>query len=74
MVLARRMVKVRTRWGVVTFKVAGTGAEFHASPEYSDVVKLARNAGVPVRLVLEDVRSHWRKAAKKPRVRRGQIS
>jgi uncharacterized protein (DUF111 family) len=57
--LARRTVIVKTRWGRVPFKVAGEGPAFHAIPEYREVKKLAARAGIPVRLVLEELKGLW---------------
>jgi len=55
-VLPRRMAMVRTRWGTVRVKVAGHGRSMHVTPEFADVVALARRAKVPARLVLEEAR------------------
>ena len=55
-VLARREIRVRTRWGPLTFKIAGTGPSFHAVPEWREIRRLADRAGVPARLVLEEAR------------------
>jgi len=68
--LERRMVTVATRWGRVPFKVAGTGPSFHAIPEYREVKKLAARAGLPVRLLLDELKGLWpgleaKKASKK---------
>jgi len=59
--LARRTVRVRTRWGALSFKVAGRGPSFHAVPEWREVRRLAARARVPARLVLEEARGLWRK-------------
>jgi len=57
--LARREVRVRTRWGPLTFKLAGEGPTFHAVPEWREVRRLAARRGVPARLVLEEARGLW---------------
>ncbi len=57
--LPRRIHRLRTRFGVLHFKVAGAGATLHAVPEYREVVRLAERAGVPARLVLEEARGLW---------------
>jgi hypothetical protein len=56
-VLGRRMDAVRTAWGTVRVKVAGNGRSLHVTPEFGDVAKLARRAGIPARLVLEEARA-----------------
>jgi len=53
-VLPRRMAKVRTRWGPVRVKVAGSGRSLHVTPEFADVAALARRARIPARLVLDE--------------------
>jgi hypothetical protein len=57
--LDRRMVRLRTRFGTLSFKLAGTGAMQHAVPEFREVERLARRARVPTRLVLEEARGMW---------------
>jgi len=57
--LERREVTVKTRWGPARFKVAGSGAALHAIPEYRDVRRLAARAGLPARLVLEELKGLW---------------
>ncbi|MEK7475547.1 MAG: nickel pincer cofactor biosynthesis protein LarC [Candidatus Coatesbacteria bacterium] len=57
--LVRREVRLGTRWGALTFKVAGEGASFHAIPEWREVRRLAARHGVPARLVLEEARGLW---------------
>lgn len=59
--LPRRAVRVKTRWGPLTFKVAGAGAALHAIPEWREIRALAARAGVPSRLVLEEARGAWRR-------------
>jgi hypothetical protein len=65
--LPRRMVRVRTRWGPLSFKVAGNGPSFHAVPEWREVRRLAEQAGVPARLVLEEARGLGARMAGRPK-------
>jgi hypothetical protein len=52
--LARRMIEVRTRFGMVPIKVAGAAPEIaNAAPEYEACRTLARAHGVPVKLVYQ---------------------
>src|SRR5262249_31202858 len=62
--LARREVTVQTRWGPLRFKLAGSGASFHAIPEYLEAKTLAAKAGVPLRLVLDEAKGQWGKLKK----------
>jgi uncharacterized protein (DUF111 family) len=51
-VLERRMVDVETPYGTVPVKVSGEGGEaWNAAPEYEVCHRLARERGVPVKLV-----------------------
>lgn len=59
----RRMETITSRWGKVQFKVAGAGASLHAIPEYRDVRRLATKAGVPTRLILDELKGLWPKFA-----------
>lgn len=52
-VLPRTVVEVATRFGPMRVKVAGG----HAAPEYDDCARAAAAHGVPLRDVLEEVRS-----------------
>jgi len=53
LVMARSMATVDTRFGKVAVKVAGMDGDVRlATPEFEDVRRLARKAGVPVREVL----------------------
>lgn len=61
--LARRLVRVRTRWGPLTVKVAGRGATLHVIPEWREVKALAARRGIPARLILEEARGAWRRFA-----------
>jgi hypothetical protein len=68
--LERREVSLKTRWGMARFKVAGAGSSLHVIPEYRDVRRLAGQAGVPTRLVLDELKGLWpgfppRKSTKK---------
>jgi uncharacterized protein (TIGR00299 family) protein len=51
-VLERRLVEVATPYGTVPVKIAGErGEEWNAAPEYEVCRRLAREHGVPVKLV-----------------------
>jgi uncharacterized protein (TIGR00299 family) protein len=52
-VLERRQRVVQTAYGPVRVKVAGRGPTLHRTPEFEDCQDLARQKGVPVRLVYE---------------------
>jgi uncharacterized protein (TIGR00299 family) protein len=54
--LERRIIRLKTRWGLIRTKLAGTGSAFHAVPEYDDIRRLAAKAAVPVRLVMEEAK------------------
>ena len=54
--LERREHVLKTKYGSMRVKVAGSGPAFHLVPEYRDARVLAVRTGVPVRLVLEEAR------------------
>ena len=52
-VLSRSLASVKTRFGIVSVKLAADGAGLlDAAPEFDDCRRLAQRAGVPVRAVL----------------------
>ena len=52
--LDRHHVEVETEWGSVRVKVAGSGGEIlNWSPEFDDCERVARVAGVPVKVVIQ---------------------
>ena len=52
--LDRRMEHVETQFGVVRVKVgSSSGKQFHAQPEFEDCRRLAVDAGVPLKVVLD---------------------
>jgi uncharacterized protein (TIGR00299 family) protein len=56
--LAREMVTVPTTYGPIAFKVSRLeGRVVTATPEFADVVRVAREKGLPVRAVLDQVRA-----------------
>lgn len=56
--LARRTLKVMTRYGGVKVKAGShEGMVKNLSPEYSDCLKLSKKAGVPLKLVCDAARS-----------------
>ncbi len=58
----RRMVEVHTRFGTVPVKVAaGDFGPEQAKPEFDACVKLAREAGAPVREVIAEAMAAWRR-------------
>jgi len=54
--LPRREIKIRTRFGPIRAKIAGTGPSFHFIPEYRDALVAAKKGNIPVRIVLEEAR------------------
>jgi hypothetical protein len=56
MALAREFAEVETAWGKVRVKIARwpAGAVANASPEYEDCRRIAREHGVPLKLVMQD--------------------
>jgi len=54
--LPRRESVLRTKFGPVRVKLGGKGDSWHAVPEYRDMKALAARRGVPLRLVMEEVR------------------
>jgi uncharacterized protein (TIGR00299 family) protein len=54
-VLSRSLARVKTRFGIVSVKLAADGARvLGAAPEFDDCRRLAKQAGVPVRTVLAE--------------------
>jgi hypothetical protein len=54
-VLSRSLATVKTRFGIVSVKLAADGASLRdAAPEFDDCRRLASQAGVPVRTVLAE--------------------
>lgn len=62
MVLARDIVNVGTRWGDVRVKVGKLeGRITSISPEYEDCRKIAKDKGIPIKEVYEEVRAEaWK--------------
>ncbi|MBN1503571.1 MAG: nickel pincer cofactor biosynthesis protein LarC, partial [Candidatus Eisenbacteria bacterium] len=59
MELSRSLEEVETRFGRIRVKVP-VGFPDRASPEYEDCARVAREAGVPVAVVLDAARTAWR--------------
>jgi len=58
--LPRRIVRVKTRYGVVPVKVGELGGRVvHVAPEYEACRSLAREAGVPLPAILRDAVAQW---------------
>lgn len=58
--LERRTVEVATEFGVVRVKAGSRGdEEFHAQPEFEDCRRLAEQAGVPLKEVIDAARSAY---------------
>ena len=55
-VLEREIVTVETPWGVVKAKRGRRGSHEIVSPEYEDCARIAREVGVPLRVVMDAVR------------------
>ncbi len=61
--LAREIIEVRTPWGPCRVKKAMVpGQEARIAPEYEDCKRIAKQHGVPIRKVYEDVQALARKA------------
>jgi uncharacterized protein (TIGR00299 family) protein len=61
--LDREMVTVTTAYGALPFKVSRLGGRvITVTPEFADVVRLAREKGLPVREVLDQARADGRRA------------
>jgi pyridinium-3,5-bisthiocarboxylic acid mononucleotide nickel chelatase len=61
-ILPREMVTLTTSYGSLPFKVSRlAGRVITVTPEFADVARLAREKGVPVREVLEQVRAEARR-------------
>ena len=61
--LDREMVTVTTVHGALPFKVSRLGGRvITVTPEFADVVRLAREKGLPVREVLDQARADGRRA------------
>lgn len=60
--LARELVSLPTAYGPVSFKLSRLGGKVvTVTPEFSEVTRIAREKGVPVREVLEQARSDARR-------------
>ena len=58
--LARETVAVQTRYGIVRVKVGRRGNRVvRVWPEYEDCAALARQAGVPLRVIQQEALGHW---------------
>jgi uncharacterized protein (TIGR00299 family) protein len=65
--LPREMVRVATSFGPVTFKVSRLGGEaVTVTPEFEEVRRIARERGLPVRQVLEQVRAEGLRGVNTP--------
>jgi len=61
--LDREMVTVNTVYGALPFKVSRLGGRvITITPEFADVVRIAREKGLPVREVLDQARADGRRA------------
>jgi uncharacterized protein (DUF111 family) len=53
--LARKQVTVETRWGAIRIKTASfNGTEANCAPEYEDCRRVAAEAGVPLKAVMQE--------------------
>jgi uncharacterized protein (DUF111 family) len=60
--LEREMVTLATAYGVLPFKVSRLdGRVVTVTPEFADVVRIARDRSLPVREVLEQARADARR-------------
>ncbi len=56
-ILSRSFEEVSTRWGGVRVKIGKLGERIvSAEPEFEDCALIAREAGVPVKIVLQEAR------------------
>jgi uncharacterized protein (DUF111 family) len=61
--LDREMITVSTAHGALPFKVSRLGGRvITVTPEFADVVRIAREKGLPVREVLDQARAEGRRA------------
>lgn len=65
--LDRRIVTLPTAYGAVPFKVSRLGGRVvTVTPEFTDVARIAREKGLPVREVLDQARADGRRALLEP--------
>ncbi len=57
--LPREIQRVETRWGSVQVKVARIEGRKRMAPEFEDCLRLAREQGVPLWEVYQEVRKSW---------------
>ncbi len=59
--LPRKMIRAKTRFGPVRFKVGYLDSKFaHANPEYEDLKRIARKRKLPFRRIQEEVQNQWK--------------
>jgi uncharacterized protein (TIGR00299 family) protein len=59
--LPRQVRQVKTRWGSLAVKVALFDGVERIAPEFDECLRVAREQGVPLRDVYQEVREAWRK-------------
>ncbi len=60
--LERRIEHFDSPYGRVRVKVSGSGRSLHVQPEYEDCLRIARERGLPLRRILEEVTMAYRNA------------